>query len=698
MKHWLWSIIALFSLLTAAAGPYVVREGNDWRKIRFDVTKIREGSILDFGKALNHHRPAGKYGFLKVVGDHFEFEKLPGVKQRFFGVNLSEASSIPPKEDAALLAESIARAGYNSVRLHHYDNLIVRKDGGSTTELDPEKIDRMDYLIKQFKDRGIYVTLDLYCSRIVSDRELPEVFHPVGHWNYKNAVYLVDSARENFLAFAKNFMTHKNPYTGLTYAEDPVFCFISTLNENRILADWNPKNHGARGWQWESLFVEWCKKAGIPKEKQSDLRFRQRFLQDFQKKHSAKMRAALRAIGIRTPLTDQNNGPEPLLNLTRLNNDYIDMHYYIGHPEITGDNWRPPVKCRQAGWVELFQEEDAYSNKLGGSRICGRPYTLTELKWCKPLKARGEGGAISGSLAGFQDWDALYTFQWAWGGKDYMKESWGGYFDLYGDPISYLSDRMIHLLFLRGDVAASKVSATLVMPKDAAGIDPEAKALPRLCNALMLVAKLGNSTRVPADGSYYWHLGSKPSEQKLVRQLEGAPVGGKGVFDPRNCHFISSTGELELIGKENLFRVAAPRSEALVFVGTGAGKADVLSVENRTPYSTFFASSMDGNELRNSRKILFFHLNNAAHTGMTFGDESMELLNSYGNIPHLVRRAAGEVALHLGAGGAPKVYAVNLKGERLGEVASTFADGLLKFTADTAGLNGEAVRVYEIIR
>ena len=53
MKHWLWSIIALFSLLTAAAGPYVVREGDDWRKIRFDVTKIREGSILDFGKALN---------------------------------------------------------------------------------------------------------------------------------------------------------------------------------------------------------------------------------------------------------------------------------------------------------------------------------------------------------------------------------------------------------------------------------------------------------------------------------------------------------------------------------------------------------------------------------------------------------------------------------------------------------------------
>ena len=121
--------IALPALFAAAsaAEPFMLREGNEWRKIRFDVTKIKEGSILDFSKVLNHHRPAGKYGFLKAVGDHFEFEKLPGVKQRFFGVNLSEVSTIPSKEDAPLLAESIARAGYNSVRLHHYDNYIVKK-------------------------------------------------------------------------------------------------------------------------------------------------------------------------------------------------------------------------------------------------------------------------------------------------------------------------------------------------------------------------------------------------------------------------------------------------------------------------------------------------------------------------------------------------------------------------------------------
>ena len=697
MKKHLWTGISVFLLgLAAAAGDYVVREGDDWRPIRFDVTKIEKDSILDFGALLNHHRPAGKYGALKVVGDHFEFEKLPGVKQRFFGVNLSEASNLPSKEDAPRLAEAIARAGYNSVRFHHYDDLIVRKDGDTTTEMDPEKIDRFDFLIKQFKDRGIYVTIDLYCSRQVSKAEMPEVYHPIGHWNYKNAVYLVDSARENFLTFVKNFMTRKNPYTGLTYAEDPAFTFISTLNENRVLADWDPKNSGARGWQWEQLFVDWCKQKGIPKEKQSDLRLRQRFIQEFQQKHSVKMRDALRAIGLNNPLTDQNNGPEPLLLLTRANNDYTDMHFYIGHPEIVGNNWRPPVKCNQASWMELL--DDKYPAKLPGSRTYGRPFTVTELKWCKPLKARGEGGAISGSIAAFQDWDALYTFQWAWGGKDYLKEAWGGYFDLYGDPITYLSDRMVHLLFLRGDVKPSEISTTLVLPKDAAKLDPAKTDLPKLCAPLSLVAKIGNATDAPDDGGYSWEIDSDSSEAALVKRLSNTTIGAKGVFDPANRHYVSSTGEMELDGKANIFKVVTPKSEALVFVDAADAKGDVLSVRNHAPYTTFFASSLDENPLRDSGRILFFHLNNAAHTGMTFSDESMGQLNSYGNIPHLAHRVTGDVTLRLASGAAPQVYAVNLKGQRIGSIPSKFENGALTFTADTAGINGEAVLVYEILR
>ena len=83
---------------------------------------------------------------------------------------------------------------------------------------------------------------------------------------------------------------------------------------------------------------------------------------------------------------------------------------------------------------------------------------------------------------------------------------------------------------------------------------------------------------------------------------------------------------------------------------------------------------------------------------MTFTDETMTQMNSYGNLPHLVHHATGSVTLRLGGDGTPKVYALNLKGERIGEVKSEFADGALRFTADTAGINGEAVLAYEIAR
>ncbi len=702
MTHWISSSMVFFLLLTASAAPYVVREGEDWKKIHFDVTKIKEDSILDFSKILNHHRPAGKYGYLKVVGEHFEFEKLPGVKQRFFGVNLCQASCIPPKEWAAPLAESIARAGYNSVRLHQFDNYIIKKGIDSSTELDPELIDRMDYLIKQLKDRGLYVTIDLYASRKVTEKEIPEIMHPVEKLNYKRAVLILDSARQNFLTFARNLLTHRNPYTEMTYAEDPVFCFVALMNEDNIWG-WSPdpekKNRDVFGWIWEERFVEWCKKNKIPEKRRADAGLRQHFFQKIYKAYFDQVSAELRRIGVRVPFSDQNCDQSSCYSLTRRILDYTDFHFYLSHPNFVGNKWGLPALHQQRSFVELFP--DGRTSYFPAQRIHGRPFVSTEMRWCYPMQGRGESGAIVGALAGLQDYDALYTFQWAHGGERYLGESMMGtnFFDLYADPVGYLTDRITHLLFLRGDVAASDIRAALLMPKDAAKLDQKLKnvQLPILCGELGMVMRTGTFTSTPAGCRWFWPFGDPRKASALSKRLQSADLG-KGVFDPDNRRYVSTTGETEFNGKAGTFRIASPRSEALVFVGAGSWKADALSVENQTKYSTYFASAMDGKNLRDSGRILFFHLNNVLDSGTKFEDESMKQWNTAGKLPHLAHRATGEVSLRLAAGEAPKVYAVNLKGERMGEIASIFHDGLLKFTADTNGLNDEAVLVYEIAR
>ena len=43
--------------------------------------------MLDFFGLCSKREIAGAYGRVIAKGPHFELEKLPGVKQRFYGVN-----------------------------------------------------------------------------------------------------------------------------------------------------------------------------------------------------------------------------------------------------------------------------------------------------------------------------------------------------------------------------------------------------------------------------------------------------------------------------------------------------------------------------------------------------------------------------------------------------------------------------------
>ena len=72
---------------------------------------IAKDSILDFSKMGLQDAPAGKYGRLKAVGNHFEFEKLPGVKQRFYGANLCFEANFPEHEFADEIIARLTRFG-----------------------------------------------------------------------------------------------------------------------------------------------------------------------------------------------------------------------------------------------------------------------------------------------------------------------------------------------------------------------------------------------------------------------------------------------------------------------------------------------------------------------------------------------------------------------------------------------------------
>ena len=709
---------AAAALCLNAGAETILKPGDDWKPIRFSVTNIKKGSILDFEPVFNHHRPAGKYGFLKARGEHFEFEKLPGVKQRFFGVNISENCNVPTKEEAPRLAEAIARAGYNSVRFHHFENDMVDKNGKTSLEFDEEKLDRFFFLINEFKKRGIYMTIDLYCSRKTKKGEIKGL-NPLRPWNYRNAVYVHQGAYDNFIAYCLKLVTRKNPYTGLAMAQDPAFCFVSLLNENWVDV-WDDNNGGGLGWKWKDYYINWCKKNNVPKEKYTgDIPMRKKFLVEFQHNFWKRISADMRKHGWKVPLTMQNNGYSPILGYMRFDYDYTDQHFYIGHPFII-NSWRPPVRCDHSSFMDVFDLSYRHRNperydkaslntlqetyaigpsKLFGTRSDGKPYTITELKWCRPNRQRGEGGAFAGAIAGLQDWDGLYSFQWAWGGNQFMGEGLGGYFCIYGDPTTYLSDHMIHLLFLRRDISASDMKATQMLPSDPKRIDPKVETISPLAPVVGMVMKTTLSVKKPANANYTWNYASKKSAENLLKKLEAGPIGKHGLIDRKNRHFRSTTGELELLADQGTFKVVSPKSEALVIQKEIAVKGKQLSVKNHTPYTTCFASALDDKNLANSKRILFMHITNCGAYKMTYSGKDLDVLESYGQLPHLVYRATADISLKLApTGSTPKVYAVNLRGQRVGEMKSVWKDGVLSFRADTAGINNTAIMVYEIVR
>ena len=124
------------------ASNYVVHASEDWVPVK-DTTAVKAGSALDFSAAGWIDASAGKYGRVVRKGDHFEFAGKPGVKQRFYGVNLCFTANYMSAADAEELCTRLARIGYNALRIHHYEReLCDAKDG---TTIRPEKALRHDF-------------------------------------------------------------------------------------------------------------------------------------------------------------------------------------------------------------------------------------------------------------------------------------------------------------------------------------------------------------------------------------------------------------------------------------------------------------------------------------------------------------------------------------------------------------------------
>ncbi len=209
--------------------------------------KMDEQSPMNMGKRVLD-APAGRHGFLQAKEDNFTFEN--GTPAKFWGTNLCFSANFPDKKQAGIMAERLAFFGFNAVRLHHMDYFFesqgIWKDTAPalddpqlkpTGNLSPRQLDRLDYLIHQLKKQGIYININLLVARffteadgIVDAEKLGMAAKPVSLFDAK----LIALQKQ----YAKDLLTHLNPYTELRYADDPAIALIEITNENSLINSW----------------------------------------------------------------------------------------------------------------------------------------------------------------------------------------------------------------------------------------------------------------------------------------------------------------------------------------------------------------------------------------------------------------------------------------------------------------------------
>jgi len=687
--------------------PATIQAGPDWIPLKPEP-EILAGSALDFSGFRSTGLPAGRYGHVVARGPHFEFEDRPGVPQRFYGVNMCFSANFLEPDEAALIAARLARTGYNAIRLHHHDGGLVEGSADGTT-LNPANLAKLDALIAACVSNGLYVTTDLYVSRPVPWRSVGIARDETIPMNtFKVLVPVHEGAWENFKAFARQFLTHTNPYTGRRYADEPALAWLAMINEGNF---GNYLDEMRDIPEWRQAWEKWLRArqaaepqifADIPDTLPDSLYTQNRhtsafvlFLEATEADMIARMKRFLRdELGCRALVTDRSawaNFAADQVPRSELF-DYVDDHFYVDHPEFIEQPWRLPSKCAN---VNPIRNTAMGAQPVVFTRLLDKPFTITEYNYSGPGRFRGVGGIVTGTMGALQDWSGIWRFTYSHDRANMLNPAGYAinYFDMAGDPLSLAAERATLCLFLRGDLAPLAHTYAMVLPKDKVLQMGDALPMNRTeWSWLAWYTRLGTLvTDAPPTGATwsgrYPEIYQTPSAA-ITKQIADSV---SGALPP------AGDGSVALDRETGTFVLKTPRTCG-GFAESGFIAAGDLIADVGTTAATVWVSSLDGKSIRDSGHLLLTHLTDVQNTGIRYAQRSLKTLLAWGGLPHLVRNGKADVRLAVKSAEAYKVYALSTGGRRLGERPTRVVKGRLAFNAAVDASPETATLLYEIVR
>lgn len=367
-------------------------------------------------------------------------------RMRLVGVNV-QAGVYPSYPMMSQLAKRFAALGMNSVRLwpnegtFYTDTTVGAMRFPATRRGDGSLLDRYDFFIGELKKRGLYVMnpalhhMDIPTIRAWPDPEVRNIAAAISDARqlrdvHTIAPYLSSAYEQMVTRHIRNFLQHRNPYTGNRYADEEVFagwelaneakfvyCLYSgecltalpTILKQRLVDAWRqycPQEQCgstfatlppfAAGWNTADVAVHRLYREFVVK----------RFIEVSRRLESA-ARAEARGIGVAVqPFTFNTHAGRPLLAAQAAHGagDFAAVSAY--QTPTTSDR-----NARYFPFAPFLTRFPSLFNFNFGA-IDGKPLVVYETSFFRPYPYRTEWAAIMLALSVSQDWDAVYLYMY----------------------------------------------------------------------------------------------------------------------------------------------------------------------------------------------------------------------------------------------------------------------------------------------
>lgn len=631
-------------------------------------------------------KPAGKHGFLLASPDRFVFED--GTEGRFWGTNFNSAANFPSHAHSEKVAQRLAKIGVNMVRFHQLDaewstpNIFQFTKGrrpDNTQSLDPQSMDRLDYLVYCLKREGVYVYLDLLTYRkfksgdgIAEADKLVQEARPYSNFDRR----LIELQKR----FNHDLWTHYNPYTQCAYKDDPVFVLTEITNENDLFFGGGTVDLEPYRGDLENRYRAWALTHSVSLKPEPVVFDRQdanivAFLMEVQKAYYREMIDHLRDIGVRIPIAGTNWTISAAHLACQTVADFTDSHAYWY-------DWSWKSQDKRFMNAAMVASHNTILPPLVFNRVLDKPHFVSEWDNPWPNEYRADTSLYLAAVGSMQGWGGfcIHTYRYdadettdllgkpitsdAIGGVCYR----GGVFDTFNDPAKFGLFYHAALITRRQDVSPAKqaVAVRLDDPRE-----PMGKAYVGLAEKHKVVSVLP---------------GEKPGSTTVVANRDAVVPEEAGEVS-------SDNGQLYRSWKKRVGWINTPRTKAVYgFVGgQGEIRLGAAGVTAETDFATIAISSLTDAPIEVSDNMLLTAVGRADNTDARYNEDHTVQLN-LGHGPILVEAIRAGIAIKTDRKNLC-VWAVNPRGIYIGKMPAEYRDGEFRFS-----IGGEFASMYYLIQ